>query len=41
MVQNDILLKHLSSIYDPELSVNIVDLGMVKDIQHIEREMSI
>ena len=37
MVQNDILLKHLSSIYDPELAVNIVDLGMVKDIKHIEK----
>ena len=36
MVQNDILLKHLSSIYDPELAVNIVDLGMVKDIKHID-----
>jgi len=32
MVQNDLLLKHLSSVYDPELGVNIVDLGMVKDI---------
>ena len=34
MVQNDLLLKHLSSVYDPELGVNIVDLGMVKDIAH-------
>jgi ATP-binding protein involved in chromosome partitioning len=34
MVQNDLLLKHLSSVYDPELGVNIVDLGMVKDITH-------
>ena len=41
MVQNDILLKHLSSIYDPELAVNIVDLGMVKDIQHIEKNVQI
>ena len=34
MVLNDLLLKHLSSVYDPELGVNIVDLGMVKDITH-------
>ena len=34
MSQNDLLLKHLSSVYDPELGVNIVDLGMVKDIAH-------
>lgn len=41
MVQNDILLKHLSTIYDPELAVNIVDLGMVKDIKHIEKNIFI
>ena len=41
MVQNDILLKHLSSIYDPELAVNIVDLGMVKDVQHVEKDVHI
>ena len=41
MVQNDILLKHLLSIYDPELAVNIVDLGMVKDIKHIEKDVYI
>ena len=34
MSQNDLFLKHLSSVYDPELGVNIVDLGMVKDIAH-------
>ena len=32
MTQNDILLKHLSTIVDPELGVDIVELGMVKDI---------
>jgi len=32
MMQNDILLKHLSTIVDPELGVDIVELGMVKDI---------
>ena len=41
MVQNNILLKHLSTIYDPELAVNIVDLGMVKDIKHIEKNVFI
>jgi metal-sulfur cluster biosynthetic enzyme len=41
MVQNDILLKHLSSIYDPELAVNIVDLGMVKDIKHVNKDVHI
>ena len=34
MLQNDILLKHLSTVMDPELGVNIVDLGMVKDITY-------
>ena len=32
MTHNDILLKHLSTIVDPELGVNIVELGMVKDV---------
>ena len=32
MTKNDILLKHLSTIVDPELGVDIVELGMVKDI---------
>ena len=34
MTHNDILLKHLSTIVDPELGVNIVELGMVKDITY-------
>ena len=34
MMHNDILLKHLSTIVDPELGVNIVELGMVKDITY-------
>ena len=34
MTQNDILLKHLSTIVDPELCVDIVELGMVKDITY-------
>ena len=34
MTNNDILLKHLSTIVDPELGVNIVELGMVKDITY-------
>ena len=34
MMQNDILLKHLSTIVDPELGVDIVELGMVKDITY-------
>ena len=41
MVQNDILLKHLSSVMDPELGVNIVDLGMVKDITYKDSEITI
>ena len=35
-MQNDILLKHLSTIVDPELGVDIVELGMVKDISFVE-----
>jgi len=34
MTHNDILLKHLSTIVDPELGVNIVELGMIKDITY-------
>jgi ATP-binding protein involved in chromosome partitioning len=34
MTHDDILLKHLSTIVDPELGVNIVELGMVKDITY-------
>ena len=41
MVQNDLLLKHLSSVYDPELGVNIVDLGMVKDINHVNDKVTV
>ena len=41
MSQNDLLLKHLSSVYDPELGVNIVDLGMVKDIAHENEKVTV
>lgn len=41
MVQNDLLLKHLSSVYDPELGVNIVELGMVKDINRIDDKVTV
>ena len=41
MVQNDLLLKHLSSVYDPELGVNIVELGMVKDIAHENNKVTV
>ena len=41
MIQNDILLKHLSTIVDPELGVDIVELGMVKDITYKGSTVSI
>ncbi len=41
MIQNDLLLKHLSTVMDPELGVNIVDLGMVKDITYNNSEITI
>jgi len=41
MSKNDLLLKHLSSVYDPELGVNIVDLGMVKDIAHENNKVTV
>ena len=41
MVQNDLLLKHLSSVFDPELGVNIVELGMVKDINRIDDKVTV
>ena len=41
MIQNDILLNHLSTIVDPELGVDIVELGMVKDITYKGSTVSI
>ena len=41
MTQSDILLKHLSTVFDPELGANIVELGMVKDIQHVDKTVKI
>ena len=41
MTQSDILLKHLSTVFDPELGVNIVELGMIKEINHIEKTVEI
>ena len=41
MIQSDILLKHLSTVFDPELGVNIVELGMIKEINHIEKTVEI
>ena len=41
MIQNDILLKHLSTVFDPELGANIVELGMIKDIQHTDKTVKI
>ena len=41
MTHNDILLKHLSTIVDPELGVNIVELGMVKDVTFKDSKVQI
>ena len=41
MVQSDILLKHLSTVFDPELGANIVELGMVKDLEHKDKNVTI
>ena len=41
MIQNDILLKHLSTVFDPELGANIVELGYDKDIQHVDKTVKI
>ena len=41
MVQSDILLKHLSTVFDPELGANIVELGMVKEIDHKDTNVTI
>ena len=41
MVQSDILLKHLSTVFDPELGANIVELGMVKEVDHKDTNVTI
>ena len=41
MTEKETVLKHLSSVYDPELGVNIVDLGMVKDVLFNDSEITI
>ena len=41
MAQSDILLKHLSTVFDPELGANIVELGMVKDLEHKDKNVTI
>ena len=41
MTEKETVLKHLSSVYDPELGVNIVDLGMVKDVVFDGSEITI
>ena len=41
MTEKETVLKHLSSVYDPELGVNIVDLGMVKDVMFNSSEITI
>jgi ATP-binding protein involved in chromosome partitioning len=41
MTEKETVLKHLSSVYDPELGVNIVDLGMVKDVVFDGSEIAI
>ena len=41
MTEKEVVLKHLSSVYDPELGVNIVDLGMVKDVVFDGSEITI
>jgi len=41
MTEKETVLKHLSSVYDPELGVNIVDLGMVKDVVFNGTEITI
>ena len=41
MKEKETVLKHLSSVYDPELGVNIVDLGMVKDVVFNGSEITI
>ena len=41
MTQSDILIKHLSTVFDPELGANIVELGMVKKVDHKESTVKI
>mgnify|MGYP000114825787 CR=1 FL=1 len=34
----DLIIKRLKEVYDPEISVNIYDLGLIYDIQIIDKD---
>ena len=38
MIKKDDIIKELKTVYDPEISVNIYDLGLIYDISIDEKE---
>lgn len=40
-VLNDKILAHLKAIYDPEIPVNIVDLGLIYDLKINDKNLTV
>lgn len=41
MVDKDVVINALRDVYDPELGINVVDLGLIKDVKIDNGEVTI